>query len=378
MADRLPIEHYIEECFIKCSQVVLGARIFQPDQSRPAPDKRSARWFLLEVEELAGLAARLEPWRRDVFTPLVIEVYIQPWDTSAVMPGAAPAGRLGSNDSGGARGTLLERWSLSYRPLQPGSSGYCSRAATDVAAVYKRLILLIRSLYSYVRVLPAYRMYRASKRHGADLFQTRYTLGTAPQQQQQQQHLAAPSSSGGRMCQFTFSPVETATGQFGVAVEYQPATMVHFLEQTAVLPCTPRIISDYVGSNAEGPYARSAPNAGGRSLAAPAAAAAAYGQQGGDAGAPSFLPSPQQHAPLVRHSWSSRDTSAPRVVQRGFNPVARSNSLNASSSSSSMPASSCATSAADGEQQQQLQQQQQGGQLLLVAARPSSFTDPAA
>jgi hypothetical protein len=30
--------------------------------------------FLLEVEELAGLTAHLEPWRRDVFTPLVIEV----------------------------------------------------------------------------------------------------------------------------------------------------------------------------------------------------------------------------------------------------------------------------------------------------------------
>jgi hypothetical protein len=44
MADRLPIEHYIEEFFVKCAQVVLGARIFQPDQSRPAPDKRSARW----------------------------------------------------------------------------------------------------------------------------------------------------------------------------------------------------------------------------------------------------------------------------------------------------------------------------------------------
>jgi hypothetical protein len=90
-------------------------------------------------------------------------------------------------------------------------------------------ILLIRSLYSYVRVLPAYRMYRASKRHGSDLFHTRYTLSTAPQQQQQQ-HAAAAGSGAGRMCQFTFSPVETATGQFGISVEYQPATTVHFLE----------------------------------------------------------------------------------------------------------------------------------------------------
>jgi len=30
--------------------------------------------FLLEVEELAGLSQRLEPWRRDVYAPLVLEV----------------------------------------------------------------------------------------------------------------------------------------------------------------------------------------------------------------------------------------------------------------------------------------------------------------
>jgi hypothetical protein len=78
-------------------------------------------------------------------------------------------------------------------------------------------------------------MYRASKRHGSDLFHTRYMLSTAPQQQQQQQHAAAAGSGAGRMCQFTFSPVETATGQFGITVEYQPATTVHFLEVSGLL-----------------------------------------------------------------------------------------------------------------------------------------------
>jgi hypothetical protein len=103
---------------------------------------------------------------------------------------------------------------------------------TDFVVLPVLQILLIRSLYSYVRVLPAYRMYHASKRHGSDLFHTRYMLSTAPkqQQQQQQQHAAAAGSGAGRMCHFTFSPVETATGQFGITVEYQPATTVHFLE----------------------------------------------------------------------------------------------------------------------------------------------------
>jgi hypothetical protein len=30
--------------------------------------------FLLEIDELAGLSQRLEPWRQDVYAPLIIEV----------------------------------------------------------------------------------------------------------------------------------------------------------------------------------------------------------------------------------------------------------------------------------------------------------------
>jgi hypothetical protein len=106
-------------------------------------------------------------------------------------------------------------------------------------------ILLLRSLYSYVRVLPPYRMYRACKRHGGELFNTSYTLSTTadpslqPMQhwpQQQQHHMAgaagsvASSSNGGRLCQFAFTPVETLGGAFSIHVEYQPATTVHILE----------------------------------------------------------------------------------------------------------------------------------------------------
>lgn len=112
---------------------------------------------------------------------------------------------------------------------------------------------MIRSLYSYVRVLPAYRMYRASKRHGGELFNTKYTLNTTadpsmqpwPQQHGQQQGAGlsrSPAAAGGRkggsggsnggghMCQFAFTPVETLGGSFSLHVEYQPATTVHILE----------------------------------------------------------------------------------------------------------------------------------------------------
>lgn len=42
--------------------------------------------FMLEVEERAGLSARLEPWRRDVYAPLVIEVRINLFRDGLLMP----------------------------------------------------------------------------------------------------------------------------------------------------------------------------------------------------------------------------------------------------------------------------------------------------
>eukprot|EP00879_Flechtneria_rotunda_P022052 GHRR01023267.1.p1 GENE.GHRR01023267.1~~GHRR01023267.1.p1 ORF type:complete len:354 (+),score=78.69 GHRR01023267.1:72-1133(+) len=269
MAERLTMEHYIGECFLKCAQVILSARIYRAERKQ-APEKRSARWqFHLEVDELTGLPQRLQPWRRDIYAPMVIEVFVQPWDPSSVMPTAGRPVQQNSNSSSSgeatAQGMLLERWTLSYNAGTGQAASATSRAAMDGAALYKRLILLVRSLYSYVRVLPAYRMYRACKRHKGDLFNTSYSVSTFPlplhhPQQQHQQPAVGGGLRDSNMCQFNFTPVETASGAFSIAVEYQSATTVHFLEQTTIPPSMPRIIPDYI----DGPYARSAPTSAGQ------------------------------------------------------------------------------------------------------------------
>lgn len=52
MADRLTIDHYVGECFYKCSQVVLASRVVKPSaptdtrvENAPASSsKRSSKW----------------------------------------------------------------------------------------------------------------------------------------------------------------------------------------------------------------------------------------------------------------------------------------------------------------------------------------------
>ena len=58
---------------------------------------------------------------------------------------------------------MLERWTLQFTPRSQAAAGGGHGAAPrlDTPAVYKRMVILLRSLYSYVRILPAYRLCRA-------------------------------------------------------------------------------------------------------------------------------------------------------------------------------------------------------------------------
>lgn len=62
--------------------------------------------------------------------------------------------------------TLLEQWVFHYQPQLPQAGPSLSRSQLsrlNPTSIYKRLVIMLRSLFCYVRVLPAYRMFRACK-----------------------------------------------------------------------------------------------------------------------------------------------------------------------------------------------------------------------
>jgi Autophagy-related protein 13 len=144
-------------------------------------------------------------------------------------------------------GTLLERWCIHYCPsvtgiafpLSPGGLSRSQMARLSPKHVYKRLMLLIRSVYSYCRVLPAFKLYRiARETYRSPPFYLKYKLhSTLPQR---------GDAISGRMHRFEFSPVETADAKLQVSVEYQPASTIKVLGQAAVRLPRPAIINDYV------------------------------------------------------------------------------------------------------------------------------------
>ncbi|KAI7836686.1 hypothetical protein COHA_009462 [Chlorella ohadii] len=187
------IERVIAEAYIKAAEVVLDARIVgSSKRGLPQPQKRA--WFNLEVPEVEPAATTaLERWRREAGLPLVLEL-----------------------------------------------------ARLSPSTVYKRLVITLRSLYTYLRLLPAYRMYRACKRQRGANFTLGYRLhSTLPGR-------AAGASSARRLQSFRFGGVDTPYGQFRISVDYQPASTVTILEQTTSPPPLPQIIADYLGASGGG------------------------------------------------------------------------------------------------------------------------------
>jgi hypothetical protein len=164
-----------------------------------------------------------------------------------------PITTLTANSSEDSPKTLVERWCIHYcpsvtgiaLPLSPGGLSRSQMSRLDPKHVYKRLMLLIRSVYSYCRILPAYEMYRTSKAYLSPSFILKYKLhSTLPQR---------GDTASSTMQRFEFSPIETADAKLQLSVEYQPAGKIKILQnQDQLRPPRSRLITNYVQENTQG------------------------------------------------------------------------------------------------------------------------------
>lgn len=252
-ANRLSVDTYVAECFIKCGGVILASRLHKP--VKPTADKRSARWFHLDFDEIQTPGMEVEQWRRSTADPMVLEFYLNT-QTSGMPPGATPALPPSSSLD-----ILLERWTLQFhRPgaasahnaspssqAPTGSSSVNARAGGDELVVYKRMLLLVRCLYTFLRTLPAYKICSTVQKGDTSTpFRISYRVlrGTSTLGDANNKRVFAHS----RMKTFEFSPVEAASGAFHIAVEYETAVKMKVPEQMATSTSAPAIILDYIGS----------------------------------------------------------------------------------------------------------------------------------
>ena len=235
------VEQVAAEALTKAAHVILGARLPSRAASEAGP---SNRWFNLETEELACAARPLEPWRRDCGRPLVLDVLggggdgappepLERWVMWYRRKGTGGGGSSsGGSSSGGSSsfGGSSESWGSGSASFSPGgtrmrrSSSESRRAGhLDTPLVYKRSVIMLRSLYSMSRRLPAYGLFAALRRR------QRAGGGAAAGAGADMGFRIHPPEAGGAadptalqpgMTQFRFTPVETPSGFLDFSVQY--------------------------------------------------------------------------------------------------------------------------------------------------------------
>ncbi|KAL3683073.1 hypothetical protein R1sor_001095 [Riccia sorocarpa] len=259
--------------------------------------KSTNKWFNLEMENCAAVAECAEPWKRGCLEPMTVDILLQQPSSELPSPssfgggglryykGTSPGRENISGDSwtgdiegcaspGGLCRTILERWVIHYtgRKKSVGGGGgggsggsktgtvgsgegvgisrgagggaplpYPSSHAVESPVVYKRTVIMLRSLYCTMRTLPSHRLFRlVNSSHHSRSFSLSYRVSASPPPLSESDQAAMMNNS------FGLTPIETMWGRMCISVNYRHTTAVTALEITP--PMEPRIITDYVGS----------------------------------------------------------------------------------------------------------------------------------
>ncbi|XP_077248644.1 autophagy-related protein 13 [Tasmannia lanceolata] len=279
------IEQIITEFFAKSLHIILesrspyvSSRNYSGEQTASSPSSSSSsssvrprdKWFNLALRECPASLENLDLWHQSNLEPLVVDVILvrRPANSDLNLIGPMLKGglsrNLSSNDqflnssnSGQEEFELrsekvIERWVLQYesrkssmRDLSIGSkktggtSSHLSDAPSVYRKTYKKSIILLRSLYVMVRLLPAYKLFRDLNSSGQlHPFSLAYKVASFVEPFTRREE--------SEMQQFGFVPVDTYNGRLCLSVTYLPT--ISDVNSEPSTPLSPQFITDYVGS----------------------------------------------------------------------------------------------------------------------------------
>lgn len=280
------MEQIITEFFAKSLHIILESRCpyvssrnYSGEQvlSSPSPSSSSSssssfrprdKWFNLALRDCPAALENIDFWRQSNLETMIVDVILVQRSIDWDPLNFSPKRGLARNSSGkeqyyyssdndefvceAKNEKIIERWVLQYESKKSGgngggSSGSKRSSCTSSHALYKKSILLLRSLYATVRLLPAYKLFR-------DLTSSAqirlYNLG----------HRVSSSvepfthREEADMQRFVFTPVDTSCGRLCLSVLYRSSVLDVSSEPST--PISPQFIPEYVGSPMAEPLKR--------------------------------------------------------------------------------------------------------------------------
>lgn len=234
------LEQIVTKFLLKILHIILDSRIpslHRHDRTRDLsiPSvKKSDRWFNLVLGDRPAALDNLNFWHRNLMDPMVIDIILVHQS-----PHSSSMNDLHTTE------TVIERWVVQYEsPRAMSPQHHTSETSTSYKKTYKKTIILLRSLYSYMRFLPAFRIFRqlslSTQNCNFDLI---YKVSSFSNPFSRKEEEA--------MKEYNFAPVEAFPGRLCVSVTYRPTLSDFNLESSVTLPAM--IITDYVPSPSHNP-----------------------------------------------------------------------------------------------------------------------------
>ncbi|KAJ0039695.1 hypothetical protein Pint_27131 [Pistacia integerrima] len=276
------MEQIVTEFYAKSLQIILesrspymSSRNFSGEQTlSPSSSSSSSssvrprdKWFNLALRECPAALENCDLWRQSNSEPMVVDVILvqRPvgWDQVNFSPKRDLVRHFSSKERclvgwssdqeelgcEGKSEKIVERWIVQYESRKASDCSSGSRRSSNYALhnVYKKSILLLRSLYVTVRLLPGYNIFRDLNSSGQICT---FTLG------HRVSSFVEPFTrkEEAEFQRFGFTPVDTSSGRLCISVLYRSLPSDVCSEPST--PMSPQFIPDYVGSPLADPLKR--------------------------------------------------------------------------------------------------------------------------
>ncbi|KAL4979062.1 autophagy-related protein 13 [Aspergillus desertorum] len=229
----------------KAALIILHSRVeLPPSYAKHSNVPRVNRWFNVELEETDALKDQLKIWRTCDATdnrppPMIIETYLDTkgltnnqtlvaldengkrWDVSESLA-TSQTSRPATASSSKAVDVVLERWRVELGDM-PGTLP--SDLGSILPTVYKKSIILFRSLFTYSKFLPAWKFIKRNGRSRANpALRVKYRIFSGHSRDPSKpDHLTMPLFEGDTKVvdTYSFGVTDSPAGPFSVQVTYR-------------------------------------------------------------------------------------------------------------------------------------------------------------
>jgi len=247
LAQMQRLNQVIQNFHTKAALIILHSRAeLSPAYSKNTDTKRVNRWFNLDVDETDDYKDDIRRWKTcdvkdDRPPPLIIEVFLtteslqqgqrlvildddgKRWDVASTLNSAYSNSRGSQRRHADTHEVLLERWTIGLgdatAPIPPD-------LATLLPLVYKKSIVLFRSIYTYCNFLPAYKLARKiGKGRSTMALKLGYRLVDGSQinslNRSDNLSLRLFDSTSEVLSSYKFGETDSPAGPFSVKVQYR-------------------------------------------------------------------------------------------------------------------------------------------------------------